>query len=215
MIVEIPVKRRGNRIYIREDISGQKFGRLTVVCYSHDDPKQDCVSIWKCKCDCGGESFVRMAALKCGRISSCGCVFFEKDSRVKHPLHTIWTGIKQRCNNPNSANYKNYGGRGIRFYERWSDSYISFYEDVLPIYKKGLQIDRIDNNGHYEPGNIRWVDSKTNMRNRRATILDVEKVKEIRQSTLTHKQLSNIYGVSKQTISEIRKKNSPVWKDAI
>ena len=91
-------------------------------------------------------------------------------------------------------------------YKRWAANYIEFYNDLISLYIKGLQIDRIDNNKGYFPGNIRWVSSKVNMRNRRNTFLNEEKVKEIRNSGYPHEKLAKIYGVKKQTISMIRSK---------
>jgi hypothetical protein len=200
------------RVYKRKNLSGLRFGKLVAESYSHDDPNGDCVSIWKCKCDCGGEAFVRIGALSSGRIQSCGCVFYEYDKRNTHPLHIIWTGIKQRCFNQKVRQYNRYGGRGITMFKGWADDYIKFYEDVIGLYVEGLQIDRINNNGNYEPGNIRWVDNKTNMRNRSATILDEKKVLEIRRSTLAHKELAEMFGVKENTISTLRSKNCQSWR---
>ncbi len=98
-------------------------------------------------------------------------------------------------------------------YEEWRSDYTKFYEYTISLWKDGLQIDRINNDGNYEPGNIRWVDSKTNMRNSTTTILTPEKVIEIRKSNLKHKELAVIYGVSKNTISCIRSKKSNQWSD--
>lgn len=76
-----------------------------------------------------------------------------------HPIYTCWRGIKQRCRNPNHYAYKNWGGRGIKLCERWDDFH-TFYEDVKDGYRPGLSLDRIDNDGDYEPSNVRWATHK-------------------------------------------------------
>lgn len=84
--------------------------------------------------------------------------------------YEIWCGMKKRCEKPSSAAYKWYGGRGIKVCERWSKSFQSFIDDMgFP--PEGLQIDRINNDGDYEPGNCRWVTSKQNNGNRRSNVV--------------------------------------------
>lgn len=90
----------------------------------------------------------------------------------KDKFYQVWNGIKQRCYNPNNKNYKNYGGRGITVCKEWSDSFQAFYDWAINNgYKDGLQIDRIDVDGNYEPNNCRWVDRFTNNNNRRNNLL--------------------------------------------
>jgi hypothetical protein len=99
------------------------------------------------------------------------CISNEYHSyRMKRPLYNIWCGILSRCNNPNDKNYKHYGGRGIKVCERWQ-IYENFEEDMLPTYEKELQIDRINNDGDYEPNNCHWVTSKENNRNKRSNVV--------------------------------------------
>lgn len=207
-------KKSRGRVYKRIDLTGQKFGRLLVLKYSHDDPLADSISIWECICDCGNTSYVRIGALRKGRIKSCGCISKESDKRVKHPLHHVWRSLKQRVLNPKDVAFKRYGGRGIFVCKRWADSYVHFYEDLISIYERGLQIDRINNDGGYEPGNVRFVDSRTNMRNRSNTKLNVEDVKNIRASTKMVSEIAKIYGVAKNTIYSIRNKKCKSWRDA-
>ena len=137
---------------------------------------------WWCvvRCDCGAVFALRVYALKTKNTLSCGCLNLDlsrtRKNRLTHgetatPLHRLWAGIKMRCRNPKRACYHNYGGRGIDVCDEWFDSYEVFREYALSVgYKEGLEIDRIDNNGDYEPGNIRFVERLCNVRNRRMTV---------------------------------------------
>ena len=84
----------------------------------------------------------------------------------KHPLHVVWRSMRNRCKNSKYSQYKDYGGRGIKVCERW-DSFKTFYEDVIEGYSQGLQLDRINNDGNYEPTNIRWVTRQQSLYNKR------------------------------------------------
>lgn len=156
----------------REDLTGQRFGRLTVLEFvSNDKPK----SYWKCKCDCGKVVTVYVQDLKNGKTSSCGCLQREKAGKVnkthglrKTRIYNIWSHIKDRCYNSNCKSYKNYGGRGITICDEWRNDFKAFYDWAIGNgYNNTLTIDRIDVNGNYEPTNCRWVDMKTQQRNRR------------------------------------------------
>lgn len=149
---------------VRIDITGQKYGRLTVLSYAYTKNK---VAFWKCKCDCGNEKIVRGSHLKNGSIKSCGC--FRKEVTGKKAtvhgkygsrLYRIWKGIKGRCFNPSNSKYPIYGGRGITVCNEWLE-YEPFYEWAMKNgYKEDLTIERIDVNGNYEPSNCTWVTEK-------------------------------------------------------
>ena len=115
----------------------------------------------------GGGGFCMTAI---GHPSPGSFIMYQKHKLSKHPLYQKYHYIKKRCDNPKSDGYKYYGERGITIYKQWRDNFISFYEYVMALpnaMKPGYSIDRIDNNGNYEPCNIRWVEHYIQTANRR------------------------------------------------
>lgn len=156
---------------------GAKFGMLEVIDIGRNVNKQ---KMSLCKCACGSYTIVANSHLLSGHTTSCGCknigVDKEKLRRLKekfsHPLYKAWTSMKHRCDNPNAQQYHNYGARGISVCDEWRTSYNAFREWALSNgWKKGLSLDRIDNDGNYCPRNCRWTDKPTQGRNRRTNIL--------------------------------------------
>lgn len=125
--------------------------------------------MWRCRCDCGNERVVAGAGLRAGRSKSCGCNagavtaarnrkhgFAARDHQA--PEYKIWKAMKTRCYNENAEQYPDYGGRGIRICAEWLASFDRFLSDVGPRPSPDHSIDRYPNNdGNYEPGNVRWA----------------------------------------------------------
>lgn len=160
------------------DLTGQRFGRLTVISRAENyiKPNGHKESAWNCRCECGNEVIVTRTNLK--RARSCGCLKNRciSESKITHGLsdsriYRIWRNMKSRCYNPNVDRYKQYGGRGITICDEWRDSFESFYKWTIDNgYSDGLSIDREDVNGDYTPDNCRWIsmdkqaDNKSNSR---------------------------------------------------
>lgn len=156
------------------DLTGQKYGRLTVLSRS---PEIGYKIKWNCSCECGGSIVARGNDLRNGGTSSCGCL--QKESRVasniKHGHATFragstrtynsWANMMQRCTNPLNPKWPIYGARGIRVCDAWHD-FEAFYRDMGDRPER-TSIDRIDVDGNYEPGNCRWADARTQRLNQR------------------------------------------------
>lgn len=158
-----------------KDITGQKFNRLLVV--SRAENSKSGKASWNCKCDCGNMVVVWGSNLRNGHTQSCGCLQRERTSeastthgKTHTKIHTVWKTMKQRCFCKNHHKFKDYGGRGITVCDEWKNDFQAFYDYVseLPHFgEEGYSIDRINNDGNYEPGNVKWSTLKEQARNRR------------------------------------------------
>lgn len=146
----------------RMNITGQKFNLLTAL--ECTEEKQRGCYLWKCKCDCGNYYITTATNIKRERVKSCGCL--QNNHGLKnHPLYSVWKDMKRRCHNPRRRKYPVYGGRGIIVCDEWKDNFKTFYDWAMNNgYKKGLSIDRIDNDGNYEPSNCQWITVAENSR---------------------------------------------------
>jgi hypothetical protein len=161
-----------------KELSGNVYGRLTVISFSHMVGE---ASYWNCICTCGTQKKVRRNRLTCGVTVSCGCYRLEKSieaSRIHGESKTrgntsltkeyrTWMHIKQRCLNPKTKGYHNYGGRGISVCDRWISSYQNFLIDMGRAPSPKHSIERVSSNGNYCPENCKWIPLSDQQKNRR------------------------------------------------
>lgn len=163
---------------------GARYGRLVVLEETWFPPTASQVVVGHrgnraaaCRCDCGNEKVVDLSKLRRGVIRSCGCLRRERAARefrthglATHPHYFRWQQMVMRCVNPAHPRYADYGGRGIAAFPAWLNGpteFLAYLDDVLGPCPPGYSIDRIDNDGNYEPGNLRWADDRTQRANRR------------------------------------------------
>ena len=161
------------------DLSGIRFGRLTVLARSESKKNQ---TMWSVVCDCGKNSTVSSGNLRSGASTSCGCLHNEqlssrntKHGMSKHPLYPVWKTMNQRCRNKNTRHWEYYGARGINICDRWNPaaggSFENFIKDMPEYPGKPYSIDRIDNDGNYCPENCRWATPQQQRLNQRKKVL--------------------------------------------
>ncbi len=173
-----------------KDKTGLKVGKLTVIERAPDKIGKDGQKrkMWKCRCDCGNETIVRDDSLNGIHTLSCGC--YQKDrvresasesakNRTKYKpeelrIRNIWNLMKYRCENPEAPAYDNYGGRGIKICEEWSDNEVGYENFKAWAFKNGydeaLTIDRLNNDEDYSPHNCRWTDTINQNNNKRNNV---------------------------------------------
>lgn len=153
------------------DITGRIFGRLTVIGEAGENRHGQ--RLWLCHCACGSKKTFLKSSIVRGASRSCGCAKRTSNGEANYPSgkrsseYSIWAGIKARCSNAKSPKWPDYGGRGIKVCDSWRRSYVTFLADVGRRPSPAHSLDRINNNGDYEPGNVRWATGKIQAANRR------------------------------------------------
>lgn len=160
-----------------KSLNGQRFGTLTVVKFVEFDIKRN--SSWLCRCDCGTERIVKGYNLTRKHQSTKTCSICSKVTHGKSdtPEYMHYQCILSRCYYPSNKNFPSYGGRGIKMCAEWKDSFMAFYEHIGPKPSPTHTVDRIDPDGHYEPGNVRWATWKQQVASRRPWISQKRKRK--------------------------------------
>ena len=192
---------------------GHKYNRLTPVEFLGSDGRGH--GLWKCVCDCGSANVIAVTArLRNGYKKSCGCLQREvrSTSHFKHGHaatisreYNIWSGIKSRCLNPSALYFHRYGGRGISICSRWRESFSSFLEDMGRAPSDQHSIDRINNDGNYDPSNCRWATRKQQGRNTRKN-----RIVAINGKDMVFSEACEVYGIHWATaISRIKSGWSP------
>lgn len=188
------------------DLTNKRFGKLIAI---KRGPSLKFGSAphttWTCACDCGKLVTVETQKLRSGHTKSCGCfrIEFTRMKSTTHghsagkiktgrssPEYAAWSNAKERCYNRNNKRYKHYGARGIVMCDQWRNRFESFYEHMGPR-PRGASLDRIDNDGNYEPGNCRWATNKEQSSNKRNSI----KVKLASGNEVSLREFSIIHGV--------------------
>ena len=154
------------------DLTGKSFGKTTVI--SRGPNTEESKPTWRCLCSCGNYHNSTSANLKQGKTKSCGCIRSTRTGNM-HRTHSdsnskefsAWHGMKTRCLNKKYHRYKDHGGRGITICSEWINSYEKFLSHVGRAPSKNHSIDRINNEGNYEPGNVKWSTPKEQANNRR------------------------------------------------
>jgi hypothetical protein len=148
---------------------GKKFGHLTLVEILGGRVNNRIAGRWAC--DCGGSCVYPISRVKSGCVAHCGCrtnhVFNLKHGMRGTPEYQAWTGMKGRCFDPSNKDFPRWGGRGVSVHPLWVRSFEAFYAHIGPRPAAGLTLDRINNTGNYEPGNVRWTTPRSQAENRR------------------------------------------------
>lgn len=198
------------------EIIGKKFNQLTIISYAEKRKDQNYLLV---RCDCGLEKIMMWENIRSGKSKSCGCLSYRVMFGRRHPLYKRWLQMKARCYNKKFKHYNNYGGRGVTVCNEWRNDFESFFNWAIEAgWKEGLELDKDIIPKRlgipaiiYSPEMCCWVTHTENMRETRRVKLNMEKAREIRESTLSVKELAEKYKVHTMAIYNIKWGNR--WKE--
>ncbi len=184
---------------------GRRFGRLTIA--SREGSYAIAI------CDCGTQKRALMCNLAAGVTQSCGCLHLDtvvarsrKHGLAGTRIYNIWRGMISRCHSPTNIRYCDYGGRGINVFPEWQTSIVAFVAHMGPRPSKHHSVDRINNDGNYEPGNVRWatpVQQARNTRQSRITDETISRIRHLRTEGMRRCEIAEATGVSKATVGNV------------
>lgn len=178
------------------DRTGDRYGMLTVIARAENYRGN---AQWRVQCDCGRVKTYIGQDLARGKVRSCGCnnpMYATEHGMASTPTYRIWVGMRARCRNENHAAYHHYGGRGIKVHKPWDESFSNFFADMGAC-PPGRSLDRINNDGDYEPGNCRWATMKEQLNNTR-----VNRIVEINGRSQTLAQWCDEIGISRSRVQD-------------
>ncbi len=148
-----------------KDETGKRYGKLTVLEFAYVKHGVR----WLCQCECGNTVTISGHHLRAGSATTCGCVHYKANGHAGSPVYKVWQAMKERCHNPKTRAYKNYGARGITVCARWMESFLNFFEDMGERPFEGATLERVANDSGYSPENCVWATRHEQMANARTT----------------------------------------------
>jgi len=187
------------------DLTGQKFGRLTVIKRVENDKRLK--ASWQCKCVCGNIKSILSQSLISGKTKGCGCLN-STHHMTKTPEYVAWQDMRNRCYREKTTKFKHYGGRGITVCDEWRNDFMAFFKHIGPRPTNEHSLERINNNGNYEPNNVKWASQMEQCNNKRNNCTIT-----LHGHTMTLRQWSCFTGINYGTLhSRINESCWPIAK---